>query len=278
MTGATDVLGLEAVTVDTSLGRMRIFVGGDGPPVALLHGLSASAATWLDVVRGLRGRHRLVVLDLPGHGGSSALGRGADLGRYADAVAAGLDALDAAPALVAGHSFGGQVALRLALTHPSAVRALLLVAPSGVVPLAPRTRALGTVTTLVRPGALAAPLGVRLATRAWFRRVAFRPWLVADAASLSPAAARAFFLELRAHADVRGAFRALCADPAVAPGTALPCRTIVLWGAEDRIVPVDNGIAAARCLGASLRVVADAGHLVVAERPCAVLDALAALA
>ncbi len=277
MTCATDLLGLERRVAGTPWGSLRAYVGGEGPPLALLHGLGAAAVTWLELVSALRQRHRVVALDLPGHAGSAPIPRGSAMERFADAVAAALASLEARPALVVGHSFGGQVALRLALRHPDTVRALLLVAPSGGVPLSRRTRLFGEATTLLRPGALIAPLALRLAGRPWFRRVAFQPWLAASGAAVSPAAARAFFLELRSHGDVRGAFRALRTDAEVPAGTQLGRPAIAVWGARDLVVPVACGVELARRLGIELRVVAEAGHLLAAERPDAVLDAVGAL-
>ncbi len=277
MTCATDLLGLGRRVAATPWGDVRAYLGGEGPPLVLLHGLGAAAVTWLELVPALRERHRVLALDLPGHAGSPPLPSGSAVERFADAVAAALASLDARPALVVGHSFGGQVALRLALRHPGAVRALLLVAPSGGVPLSWRTRLLGEATTLLRPGALVAPLALRLAARPWFRRLAFQPWLAASGGAVSPAAARALFLEIRSHRDVRGAFRALRGDPDVPAGTALGRPAIALWGARDLVVPVARGVELARRLGIELRVVAEAGHLLPAERPDAVLDAVGAL-
>jgi pimeloyl-ACP methyl ester carboxylesterase len=48
----------------------------------------------------------------------------------------------------------------------------------------------------------------------------------------------------------------------------------VLWGARDVQLPLGDAFEYARRLGAPLRVVADCGHLVIVERPAAVLDAL----
>ena len=73
MTDAIAVTGLEAVTVETGLGRVRAFVAGDGVPVVLLHGLSAGASTWVGVVDRLRSAVRVTAVDLPGHGGSSPI-------------------------------------------------------------------------------------------------------------------------------------------------------------------------------------------------------------
>ena len=53
--------------------RMRYFVGGEGPPLILVHGLGGAAANWTELVPLLVRRHRLLVPDLPGHGSSTAL-------------------------------------------------------------------------------------------------------------------------------------------------------------------------------------------------------------
>jgi len=278
MTDAIAVTGLEAVTVETGLGRVRAFVAGDGVPVVLLHGLSAGASTWVEVVDRLRPAVRVTAVDLPGHGGSSPPPRGAGIAWYADAVAAAIGALGPVPAVLVGHSFGGQIALRVAQRHPDTVRALVLVGPSGVLPLRARTRVLAVLTTVLRPGARAAPLGLRLAERAWFKRVAFGPLLAADPAALPARAVRGFFAELREHTDVRTARRAILAEPPFPTEWTPACRALVLWGAADAVVPVEHGFALARATSVSLRAVADCGHLLIGERPDAVVDAIAAVA
>jgi pimeloyl-ACP methyl ester carboxylesterase len=52
------------------------------------------------------------------------------------------------------------------------------------------------------------------------------------------------------------------------------CPALVLWGTRDRLCPLADGYAYARRLGAPLRAVAGAGHLVIVERPDALLDAI----
>jgi pimeloyl-ACP methyl ester carboxylesterase len=273
MTCATAVLPLHPFSVRHPTGSIRSFEGGAGDPVVLLHGLGGGAANWALVADALVASRRVVALDLPGHGGSDPLSRGAGVDDYADAVAGAIAARADAPAVVVGHSFGGQVALRLAERHPELVRALVLVVSSGVASLSRRTTTAGRVTSLIRPGRWVAPLAVRHAGHVWFRTLAFRPFLVADAAALSAQAALAFFAEIREHRDVRGAFRALVADRR-RDDVAIACPALVLWGSEDAIVPVEHGIILARCLGAPLRVVPDCGHLLIAERPDTVVDAV----
>ena len=67
--------------------RMRYFVGGEGPPLILVHGLGGAAANWTELAPLLVPNHRLLVPDLPGHGGSEALPAVSGLEPFADRVA-----------------------------------------------------------------------------------------------------------------------------------------------------------------------------------------------
>jgi 2-succinyl-6-hydroxy-2,4-cyclohexadiene-1-carboxylate synthase len=114
---------------------------GTGTPVLLLHGFTGSgtgAATWLP---GLSRIHRVIAVDLLGHGSSDSppAGRHA-VERQAADVAAILHRLAASPADVLGYSFGARIALRLAVDVPASVRSLVLESPSaGIADPAART-------------------------------------------------------------------------------------------------------------------------------------------
>jgi pimeloyl-ACP methyl ester carboxylesterase len=105
-----------------------------------------------------------------------------------------------------------------------------------------------------------------------------RPFFVPDSRSVSTLATRGFLAELRAHVDTRTAGRAMVADDVRAAFAAVDCPALVLWGARDPQLALDDAFAFARGLGAPLRVVADCGHLVPGERPAAIADSLGALA
>jgi pimeloyl-ACP methyl ester carboxylesterase len=105
--------------------------GTSGTPVVLLHGASANANefTWTLAPR-LDGDLRVMMLDRPGHGYSKRFDGANTLGAQAAQAAALLDAV--APgerAVIAGHSFGGAVALRVALDYPEKVKGVVLIAP-----------------------------------------------------------------------------------------------------------------------------------------------------
>ena len=270
MTSATN---LEA----RSAGSLRYHVGGRGEPLLLLHGLSGSTGNWIELLPDLLQRYRILAVDLPGHAGSGRLPRGASTADFAAVAAAVLEAEAPEPALVAGHSFGGLVALRLAQRRPELVRGLLLVSPAGIASATRIAQAVALTTTTIRPGRLVAPFRHRYAERAWYRRALFRPWFVSDPVALTPRATLGLLDAQREHTDTKTAARAMVADDPRSDLGGVRCPVVLLWGARDPQLPLDDAFEYARRLGAKLRLVADCGHLVIVERPRACLDALAEL-
>lgn len=278
MTEATSLPGLEERRVELAGVRLRYLGGGAGPPVVLLHGLGGAALNWIELLPSLLERHRVVVPDLPGHGRSGRLPPRATMTTYAEAVAGLIEHEGASPALLAGHSFGGLVALRLAQRRPQLVRGLLLAAPAGIASSAPVARAAIYVTGIVRPSRWVAPLRHRYAAQAWYRRALFRPWFVSDPLSLSPRAAIGFLEGSSEHVDLRTAGRALVRDDPRHDLEGVGCPVVIVWGARDPQLPLDDAFEYTRRLRARLRIVADCGHLVIGEAPGACLDALDELA
>ncbi len=104
----------------------------NGPPLLLIHGFSASLHTWTPWVERLGGEYRIVSLDLPGHGLTSAPANyQATIESLRDAVAAFAQAKGLARFALAGSSMGGNIAWEYALAHPEQVDALILVDASG---------------------------------------------------------------------------------------------------------------------------------------------------
>ena len=115
--------------VNTNGIRMKAlrWEGPPGPaPAVLLHGLTSCAETWSLVAPLLAGQRTVIALDLRGHGETDKPGHGYDQATVAADVAGALDALEVTEACVVGHSWGGGVALRLAVDHPQRIRRLVL--------------------------------------------------------------------------------------------------------------------------------------------------------
>src|ERR671914_158103 len=107
-------------------------VAGEGPPLVLLHGAGDNALDWRWVMPTLAATHRVYAPDLPGSP-DSARPDAAYSPAFFERFAVGfLDALGIGRATFVGNSLGGLIALRLALSEPARVTALVLVDSAGL--------------------------------------------------------------------------------------------------------------------------------------------------
>lgn len=120
-------IGTRVAFEDTQL---HVIQRGEGAPVLFIHGASGNAREFLASLEPEmpEGILRLSA-DRPGHGYSGRIKDAEQLGRQAEAMAAVLADQTDEPAVIIGHSFGGAVALRVALDHPEQVKAVVLLAP-----------------------------------------------------------------------------------------------------------------------------------------------------
>jgi pimeloyl-ACP methyl ester carboxylesterase len=254
--------------------RLRWFVGGEGRPVVLLHGFGGAASNWIELAPELARGHRVVVPDLPGHGGSSPLPALPNLEPFADRVGLVLERESAQPAVLVGHSLGCLVALRLAMRSPALVRGLVLVSAAGIGSTTRRARYALALSSVIQPGRLIAPFRERIARSRFLRAVVWGSWATPDGTVISPTATLGLLEGPALHTDTASAGAALVDEDPRVELDRVRCPALVLWGARDPQVPVADGFEYARRLGAPLRVFAGAGHLVIAERPEACLDAI----
>jgi pimeloyl-ACP methyl ester carboxylesterase len=240
-------------------------VEGSGPPLLLVAGFAVDASGWRPQVEGLRGHHTVVTYDHRGIGGARPAAPGLRIADLADDARTLLADLGATPAVVVGASMGAAVALELALTHPHAVRGLVLLTPA--------------VERDARLEAVLRSWCVDDAPTADSRIRAMLPWLLgrehlahagrreAAAAALRVMAARTPAAALRAHADALVAWLGTRTDDLariVAPA-------LVVAGEDDVLTPRAHAEALARRLpGARLEVLAGAGHALGIERTEAV--------
>jgi pimeloyl-ACP methyl ester carboxylesterase len=99
---------------------------GQGEPLILLHGVGMQSAAWSPQIAALSATHRVIALDLPGHGGSAPLLPGSGLSDYVAWLYAALKALGTGPVNLAGHSMGALIAGGFAATHPDMLRRVAL--------------------------------------------------------------------------------------------------------------------------------------------------------
>ena len=262
MTDATILLGgLEERLYERRGAVIRTFEGGEGPPLLLVHGFGGAAWNFTELAPLLHGR-RLIIPDLPGHGASSPL-PAPTLAGFADVLAETLEE----PVDVLGHSLGGVVALRLAERHPLLVRSLVLAAAAGISSSTRLAELTIALTGIVQPGRIAGRRVARVARSRRLRRFVFGSFEVANPDLLTERAVHGFLRGPTLHTDALGAGLALVADDPRKDLDRVRCPVLVLWGARDRQVPLEDGFEYARRLGAPLRVIADCGHLLIGERP-----------
>jgi pimeloyl-ACP methyl ester carboxylesterase len=278
MTDATALRDFDERVVVVKRGRIRYYAAGAGEPIVLVHGLGGAASNWVELAGELARRRRVLIPELPGHGGSDPLAAPPTIAQFADRIARVLEAEDAVPALVVGHSLGAVVVVRLALRRTDAVRGIVLVSAAGIASATRRAKQILTVTTLVQPGRFVAPFRAHVGRSALLRRLVFGYWGSPDPAQLSARATDGFLAGPPQHTDVRGAARALYVDDPRAELAELRCPALVLWGAADVQVPLTDAFEYARRLRAGVRVVPGAGHLLIGERPDACLDAVESFA
>jgi pimeloyl-ACP methyl ester carboxylesterase len=265
-----DLPGFEERFAEARGARLRYLVAGEGEALMLVHGLGGSAANWLALAPLLLPGRRVIVPELPGHGGSDPLPAAAGLSAFADALAGLLDG----PSGVVGHSLGGAIALRLAIRRPELVSALVLAGAAGISSGSRRAHYGLTITGLLKPGRKIAPYRSRVARSAALKTVVFGRWGASDPPALSAEMAEAFLSGPARHTDTVSAAKALVRDDPRPDLDRVQCPVLLLWGARDNQLPVADAFEYARRLRAPLRVIADCGHLLIGERPDACADAI----
>jgi pimeloyl-ACP methyl ester carboxylesterase len=247
--------------------RTRYFVGGDGPPLVLVHGLGGAAVNFTLLGPLLAERHRVLIPDLPGHARSEPLEQVEGLDDYAEHVAEVAELEGMLPAAVLGYSMGGVVVLRLAVTRPDDVQALVLVGAAGIVSVKRRAEIWLAVTGALRPAQIMTRFRGSIARRPRLRWLPFGLWGAVDPPALPPESVIGFLEGPSQHTDVGAAGRALVRDDPRPDLERVRCPVLLVWGARDRLVPLADGFEYARRLRAPIRVLPAAGHLIVGERP-----------
>jgi pimeloyl-ACP methyl ester carboxylesterase len=231
----------------------------DGEPWLLLHGLGAVAATWIPVVRAFRREHRMIVPELSALGGSHCPGGGLAVKPAAKVLARLLEKeLGGRPAVVAGISLGGWMAVRLALERPDLVSRLVLIDAGGY-----RDQDWDTIQRLVTVEDLD---GVDRLYPALFNRV---PWLMR--------VSRQGFLLAYTSPAVKGILAELSEGDTfdAADLERLRVPTTLIWGELDGLFTVETARAMAEALPhAHLEVLPDCGHAVHMECPDLLVQAL----
>ena len=247
---------------------------GEGDPLVLVHGTALGRELWREVLSALGGGMRAIALDRRAYGASDAPEpyRGTTVGEQTEDVAAVIQALGAAPAVVCGHDLGALVALDLVRRHSPLARAAVLVEPP-ILSLSPGgPTAVSELREAIEQGAREAENSSAGAVDAYLRAMTgpqFSDLLGEERLLAAHGSARAFLADLGApptFAFSRGELREIAAPVTVLAG--------------ERSTPIRRDVAqelAGLLPGATWRA-ADSGHLVPLEAPGAVAGAIVEVA
>lgn len=248
--------------------------GGQRPPIVLVHGVGGWAENWRAVMRPLAASgRRILALDLPGFGESARPGRvryfSSDKAFYPRFVIGAMDALGIPRAHLGGHSMGGAIVLMTAMTAPERTASMVLVAPAGFgrdVALYLRLCALPGMALLARlpRPRTAAHAGLRSCYHDVSR---ITPELYEEAERYGGPSFPEFVRTMAQGLDLRGVRQAL-RDEWIARSSSYRGPALVVWGREDRVVPITHLDSLRQLLpDAEVRIIERCGHLAMAESP-----------
>jgi pimeloyl-ACP methyl ester carboxylesterase len=252
---------------------------GAGEALMLIHGMAGSSATWRAVIPQLSKKYRVVAPDLLGHGESAKPRGDYSLGAFAASLRDLLDELGISRVTVIGQSLGGGVAMQFTYQHRDYCQRLALISSGG---LGPDLNWI--LRILSAPGAelllpVVAPrpvLNVGNKLGSWLMSAGVQSPRASEMWSAYSSLAdqqtrQAFLRTLRSVVDYRG--QAVSALGKIHVSHGLP--TLLIWGEEDRIIPVAHGYAAHDAVpGSRLEVLPGVGHFPHVESPAAVVDIL----
>jgi pimeloyl-ACP methyl ester carboxylesterase len=252
---------------------------GEGPPLLLVHGLSGCWQNWLENVPHFAASRRVVAVDLPGFGASPIGREPISIPGYARFLDRLCDVLAIDAAAVVGNSMGGYVAAELAIASPQRVERLMLVSAAGITAEhLRRDQVMAGARVVAALATRAAARHASLARRPGLRKLALA-FVVRHPDRLSAPLAH----ELMEGSGKPGFLPAMEAILAHRISDRLPqiaCPTFVLWGAEDRVIPVRDARRFAELIpDVRVEVWPDTGHVAMLERPArfnAVLEAFLA--
>ncbi|HTT31305.1 MAG TPA: alpha/beta fold hydrolase [Solirubrobacteraceae bacterium] len=251
---------------------MTYAAAGAGPVLLLVHGMGGGYENWREVIEPLARRHTVIAPDLPGHGASAPGNGDYSVGALAVGLRDLLLALGHDRATLVGHSLGGGIAMQLAYQFPELAERLVLVSSGGLGPevsVALRAVALpGSelwIAITARAAGWIGPAVGRGLAAARFRPSPATAEVARGYVSLSDSVRRSAFLAtLRSVINVSG--QRIDASDRLYLTAGIP--TLILWGADDPVIPASHGERAhAAIVGSRLEIFDGVGHIPQLEAP-----------
>jgi pimeloyl-ACP methyl ester carboxylesterase len=263
-----------ATLVETSNGTLQVLDQGnpDGSPIVLVHCYTCSMSWWEGLAPRLEQQHRVISVDLLGHGGSDKPGGGYAMEDQARAIAEALSKLGVVNATVVGHSIGGAVATALAEESPALASRVVIIdsAPDDSYGSLSFTQKLGTAPVIGQAMKRLTQVAPASAVRAQYDQ-AFAPGFSISAGFDNPDQVvddlRAMtYTAFKESSDAESDYTDDQPLDERLAATHVP--VLVIFGAEEQINDTEKSIAAYREVpGAQTHVIPGAGHSPNVETP-----------
>ena len=266
----------QAVDWSTMLRRVQVLgsamnvvdTGGDGPPIVWIHGLGGCWQNWLLNLPAFMATNRCIAMDLPGFGFSELPREPITIQNYARAVDALCQEFGLERVTVVGNSMGGFIGAEVALSFATRVERLVLVSAAGLSVEYQRRQPLLTLARVMTIATTrATAYNHRVVVRPRLRRAAMQT-VVRYPEKLSPALT---FEQMRGTGKPGfvAALDALMSYSFRDKLAQIQVPVLVVWGANDMMVPVDDAQLFVDLIGSNARriVFEDTGHAPMLERP-----------
>jgi pimeloyl-ACP methyl ester carboxylesterase len=254
--------------IETPVVAANVAEARTGPAIVMIHGFGAAIDWWDEIAPALAMDHRVIRIDLIGHGGTAAPASGYTIPRQAELVAAMLDRLGIDRVTVIGHSMGGEVATALAERNPARIAAMILID-------SPPTA--GATFTIMTDAVMTPVIGEVLShfeTDDTIRRGLAQGFasgfpvpekFVADLKQLTYTAFRSAHEDSIAYRTSKPSNQRLAALTPVPP-------LLALTGTEDAIVPPEHAKYFSEVPGAKIVLIEGSGHSPMVEKPAKTLE------
>lgn len=219
-------------------------------PILILHGWGQNSSHWLTLSKLLTSSFRIYLLDLPSFGGTRNLKADADIPDYSDFVHAFVKRVGLKKFVLAGQSFGGQVAGDYALKYPSTLKRLILIDAAII-----RNRSL-KVNTKIIITKLIKPL-TRLLPRSTYNKLL---------SFYTPAE------YVRADGYQRSVLNKILIYDLSPKLHLIKVNTDIIWGSEDKVIPYVGKFLVERIPNSNLHLIYGAGHLPHQSHPKKLAD------
>lgn len=219
---------------------------GEGPVLLILHGWGSSSNSWTRIQGELaKDGFCVVCLDMPGFGETSPPSEAWGVDSYASFVLTFIDSMSVERIVLLGHSFGGQVAVKIAAEHPEIVEKLILVAPA----------------------VFRQETGLSQKTLSALAKAAGSLMYLFPIDKLRNNARSLLYMMLRrrdylrAEGVMRDVFGRVVREDVSGLACKITAPTLLLWGEQDNLVPIEDAHALQkRIANSELRIIPSAGH------------------